>query len=172
VPLIRIVCVIATLGLSTVAIYRLAWLPYQCNVFEKRAEQLGPKLVNDADSLRTAAIARRTIEQMERCVAVCPTDVDLYMIIGYYDGILGRMQHASATYTEALKYDRRPELFFDLGATRLDMNQRDAAIESFTRGCMFNRFLSAEIADPGIRDAVLRRVDLERIRGIAAARHE
>src|SRR2546428_8969414 len=125
-------------ALAVYAIYYVSWLPSQCEIAKKRTESI---VMTIADLPATAPVissARNGISDMERCIAVSPTDVGLYMAMAANQSVIGRLQDAANTYVAALRYDRRPEIFLNLGLVQLQMNQRSAAFANLTKACLFN----------------------------------
>lgn len=154
------------------AVYGLAWQPFRCNVMDNRLQRLADEIFDLPNGLTVMMEARQAIAIMQQCIAACPTDVDMYMTLAAHDRVLGRLQHAADMYGQALKYDRRPELFFNLGVVQLEMNQRDAAIVTLTTACSFDIRYADDIPDPNVREAVLTAVQLKKERGFGEARQK
>jgi tetratricopeptide (TPR) repeat protein len=158
-------CVVA--ALAGYAVYGLAWRPFRCNVVTKRVQTMAEDIFELPTTMTVVMEARQGIAEMQRCIASCPTDVDAYMTVAAHDRVIGRLQHAAAMYSEALKYDRRPELFFNLGIVEYELNQSDAALGALTKACTFSIEYADDIPDPNLRQAVLSAVRAQQERAIA-----
>ncbi len=136
------------------AIYHLAWQPFGCDAVKAQVQRAALREWDRPRVLAQAAEARARIEQMEKCIAICVTDIDMFMTLAINDRLIGRAEHAAAVYRLALRYDRRPELFFNLGMVQLEMHQREAAVLSLANAVAFEENYANEIVDPTIRDEV------------------
>ena len=165
----RYLVAVLVVVLGAYATYRLAWKPFLCNIDKAHAQIVLLSIFDLPPTLTVASNARRGITTMEQCIAACPTDVDLYMTLAGYEQVIGRSRDAIETYRNALAYDRRPEIFLNIGLLQLQMNQRDAAIASLTDACLFNINFVNEISNLSDRDEVLAAVHARQARGIAPA---
>ncbi len=159
-------------ALAAYALHGLTWKPFRCNITTLRVQNEALRVWKFPEAPRVAARARRAIVEMERCIASCPTNIDMYMTLALHDRLIGRFDHASAMYREALKYDRRPELFFNLGLVELEMRRRQSALLALSKACSFDIFYANDIPDVNLREEVFAAVYAERERGIAAARRQ
>ncbi len=153
-------------ALAVCAVYRFSWLPYRCEIIKKQRQQIVFSLINLPSSFAVVRSARAGIANMQRCIQTCPTDPDMYMTLAAYQRVLGQLQEASDAYTAALAYDRRPEIFLNLGLVQLQMNQSDLAMGNLTKACLFNLNYVNDIPNLNIRQSVLRAVHEEHNRGI------
>lgn len=151
------------------AVYRLSWLPYQCEVAQKRTEAAVIAITGMVATPRVVEVARNSMDRMQRCIEICPADVGLYMALAANQQVMGLLPAAANTYITALRYDRRPEIYLNLGRVQLQLNAQDEAVRNLTKACLFNINYINEISDSDIRNAVLNAVHLEQSRGIAAA---
>jgi O-antigen ligase len=126
--------------------WQIAWLPWQCNEMKKRLEaRTGATYDAAADTLRTAERARQNLAELQACREATPTDVGVYMLIAANDRLIGRMSDAVMMYRTALQYDRRPELYYNLGLTELEMRQRGPAVADLIIAVRFSRKYLAEL---------------------------
>ncbi len=91
-------------------IYRFFWLPYRCNIQIGKATLLTEQVWSRSGQISAAILARSLVKQMEDCLRSCP-NVAAYMLGAANFRILGRHHEALALYREALKIDRRPEVY-------------------------------------------------------------
>ena len=66
-------------------------------------------------------------------------DIDYLMMRAANDRVLGNYEEARATYQEALRYDRRPELYYELGTTDLQLGRRDEGLDALYQAVLFSR---------------------------------
>ena len=82
----------------------------------------------------------------------------LYMVAGANYRIFDDLDHAAEMYQAALRYDKRPELYFNLGMVELDRGNRIVGKQTLIEAARFNPSLIGDIADPDIRDAAQRAI--------------
>jgi tetratricopeptide (TPR) repeat protein len=158
---VKVFAVALLIPLAAYAIHSLCWRPYQCEVVKQAAQRDLFAIFNLPQTLRVVTKARSRIGELQRCLAVSPTDVDLYMTVAGLDRVLGRFDHASEMYSTALTYDRRPELYLNLGLLQLERNQRDEAFPNLIRAVLFNIDFINEIPNLDDRAAVLAAVQAQ-----------
>jgi tetratricopeptide (TPR) repeat protein len=91
------------------------------------------------DPFRTSQSARANLTVIELCLKAVPDDVALYMLAAANDRLIGRSDEAASMYRKALQYDRRPELYYNLGIVELELNQRHEAIGDLLAAVCFSR---------------------------------
>jgi tetratricopeptide (TPR) repeat protein len=136
------------IALAVLALKFVVWEPYRCNVIKKSLEQNTLKLFDYADQYVVAQKARYYLATLASCGD--PTDIDLYMLRAANYRVLGRLTDAEATYQMALRYDQRPEIFFNLAQIQLALGKRDEAIENYSTAVRFNPYIIGDITDPAI----------------------
>ena len=167
---IRWIVALVVVAFAAYAIYFMAYEPCACDIVNKRVQSRAVLLFDLPAGPAVAREAKQGIAAVQRCLDTSQMSVDLYMTVAANDRLLGRFQHAADMYSEALKYDRRPELYLNLGIMQLQANQREAGIVSLTQACRFDINLANAIPDPAIADIVVKRVNGERQKGIEERR--
>ncbi|HEX6178751.1 MAG TPA: hypothetical protein VF057_10365 [Thermoanaerobaculia bacterium] len=151
----------ASLGLlliAALAAWHFAWVPHRCNV-EKRRLVVNSVAAAGAQNADEAAIAaRRNAAMATKLLEECGEDVDLLMLQGANLRGVGDLEAASGAYLRAIAFEPRPELYFELGSTQMDLGRRGAAVEAFTLAVRFYPSMIASVTDREIRAAVERRV--------------
>ena len=142
----RLPALVAAAGVVAVGIaaallaWRIAWQPWQCNVTRKtiqaRTSQTYDYVV---DTFRASINARSNLTALDPCLKAVPDDVGLYMLAAANDRLIGRFDDAATMYRKALQYDRRPELYYNLGLMELAMNQHQAAVADLVTAVCFSR---------------------------------
>ncbi len=165
--LIRLIVAAGVVAFAAYAVYALTYEPLVCDTRSKQIQNRALAMFNLPRGPSIARNAQEGIATLQRCLVIRPTAIEMYMTVAVEDRILGRLQHAAQMYSEALKFDQRPELYFELGSTQLEMNQRDAAIASLTRACSFDINLANSIPDPSVAAIVVDAVRNQRAHGTA-----
>jgi tetratricopeptide (TPR) repeat protein len=119
------------------ALQRWCVEPFACNRVKGRVE---PEIVAIAalpDNIELTIRARAMGDQIRKCLEHAPHDVDLHMEAAAVDQILHRPGDAITQYTEALQYDRRPELYLNLGLMQYEMGDKQGATQTLGRSLAF-----------------------------------
>jgi hypothetical protein len=139
---------LATLVIWSAAIAGIAYVvvkPWGCNLIEgevQRATDRMTRMVVDQATL--VPYARRNIARMTPCLA-CSGDVNRAMVYAANLRFMGRQQEAIAVYRDALRYDRRPELYLNLGQTLLDVGDETEGMRTLITACKYDPDLVADI---------------------------
>jgi tetratricopeptide (TPR) repeat protein len=156
---IRVLICVVIAGCAAYALDRIIFDPLRCNASLKRVQARSITLLDIPLGPAVSHTVHDMLAELGPCTGSCPTDPDMYMTIAVADRILGRYEHAAAMYTEALKIDRRPELFFNRGVMRLQMGRRDLAMDDFVEACTFADLYANVIPDTGLANQVMARVN-------------
>ena len=105
---------------------------------------------NSTNQYYAVQLARKNAERVEPCIPQAPFMIDLYMIAALDRRVLGQYDQAARLYQRALEYDRRPELYLQLGLTDLQMNRRPEARKALERAILFAPSMLDEIDDAEI----------------------
>lgn len=156
---------------AAVAIQRWCVVPYQCNLTKARSEQIIRELDASQGQYQRAFVARKTLAPIEACLRDMPHDIDLLVEAAACQLVIGNREAAVRLYDEALRVDRRPEIYLNLATTQFDLGRREEAIANFARAFRFTTYLinydpnlpwSGEITydliPPAIREDVVREV--------------
>ena len=122
--------------LGAVASYRLAAVPYHCNIVERRLEEATRRALREPAG-EAAISARHNSSEVARAIERCPAVANFYMIAAANFRILRRFEEAEKMYLTALEMERRPEIYFQLATTQADLGKLEPAIENFSRACRF-----------------------------------
>ena len=134
---LRTIALVAIAALSLFALQRWCVEPFACNRVKGRVE---PEIVAIAalpDNIELTIRARAMGEQIRRCLDHAPHDVDLHMEAAAVDQILHRPNDAITEYAEALQYDRRPELYLNLGLMQYQMGDKQGATQTLAHSLAF-----------------------------------
>lgn len=140
------------------AFYAFCVVPYQCNVLRKSLTHSTAEAFARRDTPEAAVVGRRNLAAISRCRVPTCRDLDTEMIAAANYRIIGRDADAAQLYRDALRFDRRPEIYYNLANTELAMGRREAAIADFVRASIFNPWLIRDINDGQARAEVLERL--------------
>lgn len=126
------------IGLIALAALRVFCIePWRCNGIEGEAESMLAKIDTAPDSFRSAMRIRRISEVVGQCLKGAPHDVHLLLEHAACDMTQHKPAEALTHYQEALRYDRRPEIYLGLGLAQWELGQKNAAVATFGRAYAF-----------------------------------
>ena len=145
------------------AVYIAKRFAYDAFVCESKKLQLNARTeqaMNLGDTFQSAPIARDNLVTIAQCLAKRPGDVDYLMMRGANDRLLGNYEDARASFQEALRYDRRPELYYELGTADLQLGRRDEGLDALFQAVLFSR-IYLESLSPDVVEALKARLNRE-----------
>jgi len=143
---------LAVAVLAGLALHRLVVVPWRCNLLERRVSISTEKAWPLRGSHEAREIAERNLSLLGDCPRLCRTNVNLALLEATSFRLLNRDSVAASLLENALRYERRPELYFSLGMTQLDVGSREAALQNFIRAGTFAGTSGFdEIPDPDIQ---------------------
>jgi hypothetical protein len=151
--------IVAIAGAAWIA-KRFAYDPFVAETHKLGVKRRTEQAMNLGDPLQSAPMARETLVTIGRYLPKHPGDVDYLMMRGANDRLLGNYDDARAAYQEALRFDRRPELYYELGCTELQMGRRDEALDTLFQAVLFSRIYLDSLS-PDVVDALNARLRRE-----------
>lgn len=145
----------ATFVFRPIACYRLKGQLYASSyrAFENRDE-------------RGRTQARANLEKLEMCLAPGCRNIPLFFLLAINNRTIDRHDAALGWYREALRYDKRPEIYANIGDTELAMGNREEAYQNYLTAALFFPAYLRLIDDPAlqarVRDEILERHPGER----------
>ncbi len=152
--------VLAALAIATLAIAaidRAAYEPWRCSVVRRSLEPATLRLWTRQDSFMRPR-ARENAVLARACLRITPCDAAPYILAATNDRLTGDYLNAAAMYEQALRFDRRPEIYFDLGLMQLELARIADAEESFVQAGSFDPYTILDIPQEDIRNRVMERV--------------
>ncbi|MCM2314180.1 MAG: O-antigen ligase family protein [Thermoanaerobaculia bacterium] len=138
--------------LSVVPVWFLAVVPWGCNVTTREMEAAM------ADALRGNPQARAYLAantgKAERCRRHVRHDQSLNVAVASAYSLTGRSTEALAVYEDALRYDRRPEIYFNIGGIYLRTGYSEKAFDNFLTAARFNPGLADRISGDAMKSRV------------------
>ncbi|PYQ47812.1 MAG: hypothetical protein DMF59_17855 [Acidobacteria bacterium] len=154
---LRAVAIVITLLATIYAIDVWVVLPYECNLNVKR----GMKRITSFESLpqgslEAVRLARLTADELEPCVLRTGSNIGADMVLAASYRVVGQPRRALEVYELALEYDRRPELYFNLGQVQAELGDQLSAVRNFTTACLYDPEYFDVISkeQPEVRNAV------------------
>lgn len=150
----RIAAALLIAGAAVAAVYRIAYLPWRADVERKSLEAITLALWERQPTF-AAVRARQNIAAAEVYLDMRGIhNTGLYMATAANYRLVEDFDHAAAMYYEALRFDRRPELYYNLGITEVSRGRRQQGIDILIRASMFNPFFIQDITDGEVRSKV------------------
>lgn len=144
-----------TVVAGAVAAYYFCVLPYRCNRLRAVQTATLAAAFRNSGSADAKIAARRNLDVLWPCGGPTCRDVGIDMLLAASYRILGQEREATRRYRDALRLDRRPEIFTNLALTELAMGDRNAAREDFLRAALFNPWMLQAIEDGLMRREVV-----------------
>jgi len=154
---LRVVIALLIAAASLQAIQATVVRPYRCAQRKKLAQVVIDQAYRRGESMPSAIVARQHLDEITRCIQESPEDVDLWMNKAALLRLVGLDSEAIKAYEQALRYDRRPEIYLNLGIVQAQQGDKPAAIESYARAVLYSPGLTRALDDPEMRKAVLAR---------------
>lgn len=121
--------------------------PLHCNTIVKQQEAAAQLALDSGRPVNPQTIAlraRTNLDVINAAIRTCPREVGLYMVAAVNYRLIQRPQDAIRMYEAALTYDRRPEIYLQLGNTHAEAGNRDAALANLLLALRFRpEYLSA-----------------------------
>ena len=132
--------------------------PYRCNLVKQEATGLTAYAYQRRDTPAGRVAALKTLAVLAPCLRFNCRDVTLDLIAAGNYRALGLHQEALDAYRDALRFDRRPEIFLNRAATEMALGERGRALEDALRACLFNPWMIQGIEDSQLRGEVIDRL--------------
>lgn len=149
--LVRAAVGIAVAIAAACALYFFCVLPYRCNVVKKARLRSTEYAFDQGGTTAGRIAARRNLDALLPCMTSICNDVSLDMLAAANYRILGQPEAAIQLYRDALRRDRRPEIYVNLAMTELAVGDRNAARDHALRAVLFNTGMLASLDDGLLR---------------------
>jgi hypothetical protein len=153
----KVLGITAVGAIAAYLLFSFVIAPYRCNCVKGADEQAIVKAAGQPGSFFAIMTARRVLQSIEGACTSSP-DLDADMIAAAALQLLSRYELAEGRYHAALRLDRRPEIYLQLGNTQLALGRRAEAEENLYRCGLFNSVMLDAVDDPSVRRRVYDRV--------------
>lgn len=141
------------------AFYQFVWVPHHCNVVSGRAHDALERVWAQRHTRRAQVIAKRNATELVTCLDRQPHNVALAISTAVNLEVAQRFDLAGVIYCDALRFERRPELYVGCGRLKLSQGKRDEALAMFVQAGQFagvDRMW--QIDDPVMRAEAIRKI--------------
>lgn len=148
-------------SVSSALIYGLnayCYRPLHCNVVQSQVEARTLNAFRSIGSLNSGIMARKNLRDLNPCADICSSNPNYYMIKAANFQITGETVAAVHEYEHALLYDRRPEIYLNLGLMLLQLGNTAAGERALVSAGLFNPDMIDEIPYEEVRASVRRQV--------------
>jgi len=119
------------------AAVRWVWMPQRCNAEITRLTQSTDAAEKTRDEYERLLKVRENLAELFRLREQCRDSVQVHVLIGVNQWLLGLKEEALASYQQALTLDHRPEIYLSIGEIQLALDRFDEAVESYTTAVRF-----------------------------------
>ena len=127
------VCMVAMIPL----LYFYTLIPIRCNRMARVVRSRTLRNFHRADDFAARIQARDDGSRALACSAKMPQQIEFYMLAAANYRISGRLEDAAELYRKALQYEKRPEIYLNLGEVLLQNGQREAGLETLVTAATF-----------------------------------
>src|SRR5439155_319939 len=103
--------------------------PLRCEVITKSIVARTSQMLDVRNSI-APLFARRHIEVLRQCIPCMRMSAVPYMAAAANSNTVGDHDQAIRFYEDALRYDRRPELYYNLGLTYVDVGRVEEGVQN------------------------------------------
>ena len=155
--LLRVIGTIAAWAAAMPLLVVLCVRPLRCNSIDSSMKKRTLALAKMWGApIRAGEGARLNLERLAPCLPRC-TDVNRLMVAAANERILNHPEEAIAYYQQAMQYDRRPELYLNLGEAQAEAGRNQEAIDNLFMACLFNPELLPSVVS--LHDEVAQRTN-------------
>ena len=137
----RLVRVCAAILLVGAGVRLLIVDPYRGNLAAKEFRLLTDRALRESSRPTRTRTAAQSVTSLRRELRHNPHDARLHLLTAANLRILRREQQAIVHYERALKTERRPEIFYNLGLAEVASGRREEGIGHLVAASMFNPWI-------------------------------
>ncbi|MGA7617316.1 MAG: hypothetical protein WBX15_19300 [Thermoanaerobaculia bacterium] len=154
--LIRLTAALLIAAAGVMAVYRVGYLPYECNILKKEVDVETRRGLGYG--MAAILLSRQNLPRIEACLRCSRTDAGLWVLKGANEVMSGNRDAAIASFESAFRYRHQPEILVNLGNLHLQEGKRELAMEEFVRAVRFQPSLLNDV-HPSERAEVRKRVE-------------
>jgi tetratricopeptide (TPR) repeat protein len=137
------IAVAAVWGAAIAAIVPAAVKPLRCNDVELDVERRTDALEQSARSpVYVSSTAREHLERLRDCLS---SSVNCRMLAARNARLLHDYPAAVSYYRDAMRYDRRPEIYLGLGLAEVEAGEHQAGVRDLVTACIYNPEMISEV---------------------------
>jgi tetratricopeptide (TPR) repeat protein len=124
------------------ALHAFVLMPWKCSHVKREVEALIEQLLElERPPLPVVARFRTLCQGIHHCIRQMPYDLDFRLEAAACAVLVGRTEEAIEQYRAALRIDRRPEIYLNLGNALYKAGRRQEAVAAFARLLSFATFI-------------------------------
>lgn len=136
--IIRWIAVLAVWIAALITIHAWALTAWRCNNLERVVHQQTLRIATAPDPMRFRTQAVRNIESIEECCRRFPDQVGQAMLLAANYRFIGKPARAAEVYASILNYNRRPEVYFNLGEAQIAAGKYDLGLQNLITAALYN----------------------------------
>jgi tetratricopeptide (TPR) repeat protein len=152
---VKLALTAAIIAGAVVAIRYVSWTPVRCNDVALNVSRRMQQMMTWSDRTGIVVATRENIARLEPCRGRVPWNINLHLLVAANYAARDMHEDAIRVYEEALQYDRRPEIYFNLGLEMLKAGRVDEAVAQLTTACKIRTDFVDEIPDHDTQNRVV-----------------
>lgn len=135
---VRLLSVAVVWLVAAAAAYEIAVPPWRCNGIEPGVKRQTLLASNSAGGSRVANLARTNLALLGPCCRTTPPPISQSMLLGANYRFLGRPESAVDIYLHLLQFDRRPEIYLNLGEAQIEAGHDQEGLQNLIVATIYN----------------------------------
>jgi tetratricopeptide (TPR) repeat protein len=165
---IRLFLTVAVFTAGIIAVHRLCWTRYACDVEKNSADRRLSRAFKQSNETERTAIGRTMLARLRPCLDRDPFDYQLRVTYGMAADAAGQKELAMAMYRAALAFNERPEILANLAELQFETGHPEEAKQNLLRACSLHIAYVRKVGEP-MRTEIIEAVKARRAR-LSAAR--
>lgn len=145
---IRVFLAIAVFAVSILAVQRLCWTRYACDVEKNSADRRLSRAFKESGETERIAIGRTMLARLRPCLDRDPFDYQLRVTYGMAADAAGQKELAMEMYRSALALNERPEILANLAELQFETGQPEEAKRNLLRACFLHIAYVRKVGEP------------------------
>jgi tetratricopeptide (TPR) repeat protein len=158
---VKLALTLAIIAGAVVAIRYVSWTPIRCNDVALNVSRQMERMSRYSDRTDIVVATRENLARLEPCRRQVPWNINLHLLVAANYAARDMHDDAIRVYEEALHYDRRPEIYFNLGLEMLKAGRAEEAVEQLTTACRIRTEFVKEIPDQDTQGRVITQIGIE-----------
>ncbi|HEY0141489.1 MAG TPA: tetratricopeptide repeat protein [Thermoanaerobaculia bacterium] len=151
--LLRLLASAVIVGAAFFAVTRVTVPAYKCNGIRQRVA-VRTELLPTLARFHKLDVTRENLTELRPCAESMARSIEDYMLLAENEKARDQNDRAIALYTEAIRLEPRPEIYFALAEAQLNAHQPEAALQNLRKSSYAAAYVH-RFPDVTMRDAVL-----------------
>jgi len=145
---VRALLAVAVVVIACIAVHRLCWMRYTCDVEKKNADRRLTRAFREMNESERVAVGRAMLARLRPCLDEDPFDYQLRVSYGMAADAAGQKSLAMEMYKAALALNERPEILANIAELQFELGQADEARANLQRAVNFHVAYVTRAAEP------------------------